>query len=579
MGDAPGNLNPKKGESKELSMEARLLIAFGLMMVILFATPYILRSPQTPVEQKKAIPKEAPQPVPPPAAVTAPPTPGARAAVPAEAPAPLAATEEQTFTVDTKLYEVTFSNRGAVVTSWRLKEYRGPEGPLELVNANAGSQVGYPMSVHPAPPAQLSVDLNQMLFAVEQSEDGRKLEFRYSDGKVRAHKTFSFNPASYVSTITSEIADGGNLVPHVLTWRGGFGDFPVDNPAGRMHSVYFDSAENELVLLEAKVGRDAPDFRTGRYQFAGIQDTYFAAVAFTPEERMGLMTFSNEVPGPREGDKAAAFVGMGVGGEGRQQFSLFVGPKEMNVLRQVDPKLEKLVDFGWFTFLAHPLFLGLKWLHDNYVHNYGWSIVLITVLINMALLPLKLTSMKSMKKMGALQPQIAAINEKYKGIGLRDPKKAQQNQEVMDLYKKHGVNPAGGCLPILLQLPFFFAFYKVLTVAIELRGADWLWVRDLSAPEHLPIHILPLAMVASQFVMQKMTPATSPDPMQQRMMLFMPLLFGFMFYNVSSGLVLYWITGNLVGIVQQWFINRTTPAPAVPQPAVVNVKGKKVNRK
>jgi len=184
-----------------------------------------------------------------------------------------------------------------------------------------------------------------------------------------------------------------------------------------------------------------------------------------------------------------------------------------------------------------------------------------------------------MKRMQALQPQVAALNEKYKGISMRDPRKAQQNQELMDLYKKHGINPMGGCVPMLLQIPFFIAFYKVLTVAIELRGAEWLWVKDLSAPEHLPIRILPVAMLVSQFVMQKLTPTTTADPAQQRIMMLMPLMLGFMFYGVSSGLVLYWLTGNLVGIAQQLIINRLSPPVPVAQAVPAPSKSKKPVRK
>jgi YidC/Oxa1 family membrane protein insertase len=173
-----------------------------------------------------------------------------------------------------------------------------------------------------------------------------------------------------------------------------------------------------------------------------------------------------------------------------------------------------------------------------------------------------MANMKSMRKMQALKPQIDAINAKYKNVGLRDPKKGEQNQEVMDLYKKHGVNPMGGCVPMALQIPFFFAFYKVFTVAVEMRGASWLWVNDLSQPEHLAIKILPLAMIASQFIMQKMTPQPAGDPSQQKMMMFMPLVFGFMFYNFPSGLVLYYLTSNLVSMGQQWFFNQTSVASA-----------------
>jgi YidC/Oxa1 family membrane protein insertase len=186
--------------------------------------------------------------------------------------------------------------------------------------------------------------------------------------------------------------------------------------------------------------------------------------------------------------------------------------------------------------------------------------------------------MKSMKKMQALQPQIAAINEKYKNVGMRDPRKQEQNQEVMALYQKHGVNPLGGCMPMALQMPFLFAFYKVFNIAIEMRGANWLWVTDLSRPESLPIHILPILMIATQFVMQQMTPTnTGGDPAQQKVMKFMPLMFGFMFYSASAGLVLYWLTGNVVNIAQQWFFNRTAVAADVAQ-SVQPVK-KKIGRK
>jgi YidC/Oxa1 family membrane protein insertase len=171
-----------------------------------------------------------------------------------------------------------------------------------------------------------------------------------------------------------------------------------------------------------------------------------------------------------------------------------------------------------------------------------------------------------MKKMQALKPQIDAINEKYKGISMRDPRKQQQNEETMALYKKHGANPMGGCLPMIIQIPFFIAFYRVLAVSIELRHANWLWVSDLSAPEHLAIRILPIAMIATQFVMQKMTPATSVDPNQQRMMLMMPLVMGFIFYGLPSGLVLYYFTSNLVGIAQQVFFNKTVTVADMPLP-------------
>jgi YidC/Oxa1 family membrane protein insertase len=265
-------------------------------------------------------------------------------------------------------------------------------------------------------------------------------------------------------------------------------------------------------------------------------------------------------------------VGVDVGGDSVNRMVVFVGPKDVDLLRKVDPKLQQLIDWGFFGIIGKPIFLTLHYLNDNLLHNYGWSIVAITILINLLLLPLRFSSMKSQKKMQGLQPQIAAINAKYKGLSMRDPKKAEQNAEVMALYKKAGANPMGGCLPMIVQLPILYAFYTVLTVTIELRGAHWLWVTDLSQAEQLPIHILPVVMVITQFIMQKMTPNPSVDPAQAKMMQFMPLMFGFFFYSMSSGLVLYWLTGNLVGILQQWLINRTMPAPVVELPKIAPVK-------
>ena len=216
-------------------------------------------------------------------------------------------------------------------------------------------------------------------------------------------------------------------------------------------------------------------------------------------------------------------------------------------------------------------------MNTNWFHNYGWSIIGATVIINLFLFPLKLANLKSMRKMQALQPEIAKINEKYKSLPLRDPKQADKNAEMMALYSKAGTNPMSGCIPMLIQMPFLFAFYKVLAVSIALRGASWLWVGDLSQPEQLAIRVLPIVLVITGFIMQKMTPMTTVDPSQQKTMMLMPLMMGFIFYQASSGLVLYWLTGNLVGIAQQWLLNKAMPKPEAPAP-VVNTK-KSNNRK
>jgi YidC/Oxa1 family membrane protein insertase len=339
------------------------------------------------------------------------------------------------------------------------------------------------------------------------------------------------------------------------------------------HSIYYDLSNSKLQQKQASDAKNGPVSASGQFSFVGIEDSYFTAV-FLPGEKSSVeqTTYADVVPDAEGKDEKR--VGVGVGGEGLNTLSLFVGPKDTDLLRKVNPKLEQVVDWGFFGVIAKPLFLVLNWTSDHLAHNYGWSIVLVTLAINMLLFPLKITSMKSSKKMQALQPQIKAINDKYKGISMKDPRKTEQNQEVMDLYKKNGVNPVGGCLPMLLQLPFLWAFYKVLGVAIEMRGSRWLWISDLSQPESLAIHLLPILLVITQFAMQRMTPSPGMDPAQQKMMMFMPLMFGYMFYFASAGLVLYWLTGNVVGIVQQWLLNKTMPAPAVATPVPIK-KGRK----
>ena len=553
---------------KDLSMEARLLIAFLLMGVVLLVSQYFIKPVPAPVATKAGTEKSV-QPASP-AATEPPPAP-----IPSPKAAQAAATQvqgynEQTYEVDTDLFHVVFSNRGAVVRSWILKDYKDHAGkPLELVNQRALVKVPAPfaLSFKGTAPA---TDPNMALFKADRSDGGLTLNFEFSDGRALTKKTFQFDQKSHLIRVSSEVSQNGVLLPHELTWRGGFGDAGVVNPLTVQHAIYYDPAasggffgiSSKLQVKTAKDAKSGPISASGQFSFVGIEDSYFAA-AFLPGNKPSVeqTTFSDGVPDAKGADEQR--VGVGVGGEGSNTLSLFVGPKDTDLLRKVDPKLEQVVDWGWFWFLAHPLFTALNWTTDHVVHNYGWSIVLVTIVINLLLFPLRLTSMKSSRKMQGLQPQINAINEKYKGYPIRDPRQADKNQEIMDLYKKNDVNPVGGCLPMILQLPFLWAFYKVLAVSIEMRGAHWLWVTDLSQPESLAIHMLPVLLVVTQFLTTKMTPSPGMDPSQQKMMMIMPLIFGYMFYFASSGLVLYWLTGNVVAVVQQWTLNRVSPPPVV----------------
>ncbi|HLK21531.1 MAG TPA: membrane protein insertase YidC [Bryobacteraceae bacterium] len=554
-GGAPGT--PGGGKKKELSMEMRLLLAFLLMGLVLFLTPYIYKAPPPP---KK--------PVTPPIAAQV--TPEQKTSAPAQAaaaptepvPGQIQASGEQEFIIDTADYRIRFVNRGAVVTSWVLKKYPDRSGkPLELVNPGAAGKVPHPLSLFLKDQQATSV-LNSALFSPKPASDGLGIDYEFSDGKYYAKKTVRFAKNSYLSQITTEVKINGTPAPHQIEWRGGFGDATVLNRAGEQHAVHYDLTNGKLVTKDAKSAKDGPVDFTGNFSFAGLDDRFFAFVLL-PQDNTSTQVevVKDDVPAA-PGGKDEPHAGVRVGGDSVNHFSMFVGPKDVDLLRNVDPKLQQLIDWGWFGIIAKPIFLALHWLNDNAIHNYGWSIVVITIIINLVLLPLRFSSMKSQKKMQKLQPQIAAINAKYKGLSLRDPKKAEQNAEIMELYKREGANPMSGCLPMFIQIPILYAFYKVLTVTIELRGAHWLWVTDLSQPEQLAIHVLPIVMVITQFIQQKMTPNPSVDPSQAKMMQFMPLMFGFFFYNMSSGLVLYWLTSNLVGILQQWLVNKSMPTPA-----------------
>jgi YidC/Oxa1 family membrane protein insertase len=558
-----GNSSPAKPR-KEMSMELRLLVAFILMGGVMFLSPYLFKT-QTPPPQKKA-PAPAAQTAP--AAETAPAekqNTGAVAEVKPESAAPAAPAPGATpqvpkppLIIDNGMFKIAFSNQGATVRSWQLKNFKGNDSkPLELMNTAAGGV--HPFALH-FPSQKPTAEVNWAYYVETLDPDGLGVKYEFSDGHTAVEKSFRFRKNSYISEVSTEVTVDGKPIPNMIVWRGGFGDLTVSNVSSNSRSLYFDVTANKLVEQNAKVAKDGPVSSSGKYSFAGLADTYFAAV-FLPRgsSNMHETTFADTVPTVMN-KTPEPLPGVAVSDGDQNHFELFVGPKDLDQLRVINPKLEQLVDFGWIAILAKPLFLITNWLNDAWVRDYGWSIVLVTIAINMILFPLKLSNMKSMRKMQALKPQIDAINQKYKNISLRDPRKAEQNQEVMALYKANHVNPAGGCFPMLLQIPFFFAFYKVFTIAVEMRGASWLWVPDLSQPEPWGIKVLPLIMIASQFYMQKMTPQPNQDPSQQKMMMLMPLIFGFMFYNFPSGLVLYYLTSNLVSMGQQLFFNHTAVA-------------------
>ncbi len=557
-------------------MERNLLLFFVIAGGILYFSSSLFPTATPPKPVKKEVQSSAPA-VP----TTVAPPPKASAGTPAVA-APVttvSATKEEILEIDTDVHKVRFSTRGGVVLSWQLKKYKDTNGkPLELVQPNGAAANGYPMGLAFTEKFP-GTDPNQAIFAHRFPTEGfQTIEFEYADANLRAKKKFVFQKSDYRVQVTTEAYVSGQPVPHNVVWRGGFGDATVNAPSGYIHSIHMTGPDattsegilgglrdprGQLVARDSKAGAKGKVVERGQFVFAGIEDSYFAAVFFPKQsgQVIELRTYSDVVKQLDNAEEPHA--GVSVGGNPTNEFTVFVGPKDVDILRATDPKLERIIDWGsWLGWLAKPLFSGLVIVH-NWVkgiapnNSYGWAIVIVTIMINMALLPLKITSLKSAKKMQSIQPEFQKINKKYEGLSMKDPRMTQKNEEVMALYKKHGVNPAGGCIPLVIQMPFLFAFLTVLNVAIQMRGAQFLWVTDLSRPETIPVRLLPLMMVGTQFLLQKMTP-TSPgmDPAQARMMMFMPVMFLFFFYSASSGLVLYWLVGNLIAIAQQWFFNR-----------------------
>lgn len=562
-----------------LDQEKRVIVAFALsfVMLILWRVFFVKEPPPQP---KKAT-----------AAATAATAPGQPAAAPAVSSGPQAkqaasrvalpvtqGNKAEDIVVENDLYRVTFSTQGAVVKSWVLKRYRdAKDNLLDTVDVAACQTLGFPMSVSVSD-AALKTQLNQAMYVAEaaklvaQGEPAKlsgtqfappvNLTFTYSDGKIQAKKQFSFGDSYAVKAEVSAF-DGQHYLPIDVAWPGGFGDHTLaPSVIESVSQVVYGSLGDLNTLGQGKVkeARVIP----GPLQLAGLEDKYFADI-FLPDapDQVAFRVARQEWSPPdwTEKEKPRPLTATLVETQPKPlAFRLFVAPKDLDVLKSVNPPLDSLVDFGWFSVVAKPLFIALRYVYDHWIHNYGWAIILLTVLINLAMFPLKLKSLRSAQEMQRVSPIIKGIQDKYKQYKFNDPRKQKMNEEVMKVYSEHHINPLGSCLPMLLQLPFLYGFYRVLDLAIELRHAPWtLWIKDLSAQD--PIYILPSVIVVTQFILQRMTPMATVDPAQQRMMMIMPLVFGFMFFRFPSGMVLYWLTGNIVGIAQQLFINRHMRAP------------------
>jgi len=497
---------------------------------------------------------------------------------------------ESNITVENEVFKIVFTNRGARVKQWILKKYTDTAGkPLDLVQPQASEKFGYPLSLYTYEQA-LTSQLNNALYQLtvtgtQPTATGLVVApstviYHYAANGLDVVKTFRFD-SSYVVNIDTVVKRNGSPVRALVEWPAGLGDMDEFLPNSATRSQVPTSASSYFAWsLNGKDDSIAAKKVSGNatldqpYSYAAVMDLYFAA-AFLPNnpEHATVVTLHNAIdlvatPGdPNSKRTPANLIGLAVGDTtGTSSLRLFAGPKATDTLASVhaigpDGKatgqsLESLIQFGWMTIIAKPLYIVLRFMVLHGIPNWGWAIIIFTVIFSLVMLPTRFMMMKSSLKMMRIQPKVDAIKKKYANYKVNDPKRAEMNTEMMALYKDEGVNMYGGCLPLLLQMPLFFAYFRVLQNAVELRQAHWYWLTDLSSPD--PLHILPILIILTMFFTQYITPSPGMDAAQRRMMAFMmPIFFGFMLWTYASGLALYWGTSNIINLGIQLFINQS----------------------
>ncbi len=563
----------------EMNDQLRAILFVVLALLILFTWSHFVKTPvpsQKPGEaqQHGLVAPQSPATTTPPGAVAE--SAGARTTAALESSKPVKipvvqSTAEKSVVIESTLYRVELSNRGGVVRSWQLKKYfddQTPPRPLDVVDPNSAAQLGWPLSVLLSD-AQLEAKANSALYEITPDTGHLNapsvITLHWSDGHLDVTKKLSFTQNYELSLDVSVTLDGKPL-PAAIAWRGGFGDKEVYK-ASQLVSIFYNT-NNKITLLQyKKLGvpghQDHPYLQMGPLEFTGIEDQFFTAVFIPQDTDLSLWHWTqqhNITVDDKPATEPEAEMAAGTSGNGPFRARLFVGPKDLTLLEKMNPPLEGLINFGWTGIIAKPLFYALKWTF-KYVPNYGWAIVLLTLAINLPLFPFKMMSWRSMQKMQKVAPEVRSIQDRYKKYSMNDPRKRKMNEEVMAVYSREGINPMMSCLPMLVQAPIWWALWRVLTGAIELRHAQWIWwIHDLSVKD--PYYILPAAMAVTMYLMTKMTPQASADPTQQKMQTLMPLMFAVFFFTLSSGLNLYMFTSNLVGVGQQLYLNKTDPLPS-----------------
>lgn len=558
-------------------MDKRTILAFALSFAVLLLWSFFAAPPKdnpppgrprasvkAPAGTSSAPLPEKASPAPAPAPV------GSNQTPEAESRGPLSPVEEKEIRVETPLYKAVFSNVGPTLKSFQLKRYRrenNPRSPLiEMVSVphEAGPCLSVdfgPRGRNPAGSTAFTTDKD--LINLGRGSEPEDLTFKaLTKEGLTITKTFRLYPDEYRIDLTVTVENPGGT-----PLDGNFSAALRALPPGKKKGYYsyvglVGLVDGSLEKIELDDPGEAKELRGG-IRWLAYEDDYFISALIPLPETNGVLAARKSKDGVLQVVHSGPAVTLTPSGRTTAHYALYFGPRDLEQLKKVELDLDRAVNFGWTDIIARPLLYLLRFFY-NYTRNYGVAIIILTILIKIIFWPLTHKSYKSMKEMQKLQPRMAKIREKYKG------NKEQMNKELMALYKTYKVNPMGGCLPMIIQIPVFFALFRILGNAIELRHAPFmLWINDLSAPDRLfrfpfeipfmsppyGIPILTLLMGASMFIQQKMTP-TPGDPTQAKVMMFLPLIFTVMFINFPSGLVLYWLVNNILSIGQQYRINR-----------------------
>jgi YidC/Oxa1 family membrane protein insertase len=546
-------------------MERRVLLAILLSIVVMYGFQALFIKPKP---QNSSVSQPTP-----PAATLPPAATGSTAgstggsapppASPSSATPLVAESTEREIRVETRDVIAVFTNRGARLKSWRLKHYFDRNGqPQELVAPLLNQPL--PFSLQTPNDVTNSV-INGALYSVHDEPGGAitssldlKFEYRDSSGLV-AMKAFHIEPAMYVITLRALVTQNANALQTAILWGPAVGDAATSNSyAQKPGGLLADAARIQRLTAAKEIAKQSS--YEGDFKYAGVDDNYFMTVALAP----GIVNVAYQpvtIPGPGPKDPPREFVAYSIAPQKPDTpIKFFVGPKDFDVLAQISPDMTRAINFGMFSVIVVPLLRSLKWV-NSYVGNYGWSIVVLTIIIQIILFPLQHKSIVSMRKMQEIQPQMKAIQDRYAKYKATDPEKQNMNKEVMALYKEKGVNPASGCVPIVLTMPLLLAMWAMLQTSIELRGAPFLWIRDLTVRD--PFYVAPVLMGLTQFWQQRITPATGADPAQQKMMMVMPAVMTVMFITLPAGALVYYTVSNLLRIGQQYLTNSIIGPPNV----------------